>query len=82
MTASQEPLETLSRNGQDPCVLLDEKAAAKLLGYSVRALQNWRLRGGGPKFVKVSNRSIRYRKIELAQWIEERIRASTSQAAA
>ena len=45
--------------------LINEQKAAEFLGYTVRALQNWRLRGGGPKFVKVSSRSIRYRRREL-----------------
>ena len=59
--------------------LLNEKEAAGFLGYSVRALQNWRLRGGGPRFVKVSSRSIRYRRRDLLAWIEEHLRSSTSE---
>lgn len=59
--------------------LVDEREAASILCYSVRALQNWRHRGGGPKFVKVSSRSIRYRRADLMKWIEERTVASTSQ---
>lgn len=58
--------------------LLNEHEAAALLGYTVRALQNWRFRGGGPAFVKVSERSVRYRRRDLASWIESRIRTSTS----
>lgn len=59
--------------------LMDERAAASVLCYSVRALQNWRHRGGGPKFVKVSARSIRYRRRDLLAWIEARTVANTSQ---
>ena len=59
--------------------LMDERAAASVLCYSVRALQNWRHRGGGPKFVKVSARSIRYRRRDLLTWIEARTVANTSQ---
>lgn len=58
--------------------LINEIEAAKFLGYSVRALQNWRVRGGGPKFVKVSARSIRYRRIDLKAWIEARLQSNTS----
>ena len=61
--------------------LIGENEAAAFLGYSVRALQNWRVRGGGPKFVKVSARSIRYRRRDLIAWAEEKLRAHTSQAA-
>lgn len=58
--------------------LVNEKEAAQFLGYTVRALQNWRLRGGGPSFVKVSSRSIRYRLSDLGEWVESRIVSSTS----
>lgn len=59
--------------------LMDEKQAADLLCYSVRALQNWRCRGGGPKYVKVSARSVRYRRRDLLAWIEARTVAHSSQ---
>jgi len=35
--------------------LLTEKEAANLICYSQRALQNWRVRGGGPKYVGQNN---------------------------
>lgn len=59
--------------------LLDERGAADILCYSVRALQNWRYRGGGPRFVKVSGRSVRYRRRDLLAWIDARTVASTSE---
>lgn len=62
--------------------LIDERLAAKFVGYTVRALQNWRVRGGGPRFVKVSSRSVRYRRRDLIEWIESRLRSNTSQDAA
>lgn len=63
----------------DPNQLVDEREAADMLCYSVRALQNWRHRGGGPRFIKVSSRSIRYRRGDLLTWIAERTVANTSQ---
>jgi len=66
-------------NQDDMTRLINEKAAAAFLGYSVRALQNWRYRGGGPKFVKISQRSVRYRRKELIQWAEENIVSSTAE---
>lgn len=60
--------------------LVDEREAASILCYSVRALQNWRHRGGGPDFVKVSSRSVRYRRTDLEKWISERTVSNTSQA--
>lgn len=58
--------------------LIDEREAASILCYSVRALQNWRHRGGGPDFVKVSSRSIRYRRADLDKWIAARTVSNTS----
>lgn len=58
--------------------LIGENEAAIFLGYTVRALQNWRVRGGGPMFVKVSRRSIRYRRRDLIAWAEALLRSSTS----
>jgi predicted DNA-binding transcriptional regulator AlpA len=59
--------------------LINEKKAAELLGYTVRALQGWRVRGGGPAYVKVSSRSIRYRRRDLVAWAEARLKSSTSE---
>ena len=59
--------------------LINENEAANFLGYSVRALQNWRVRGGGPRFVKVSSRSVRYRRRELLEWTECLLRSNSSQ---
>lgn len=59
--------------------LINERVAADFLGYTVRALQNWRVRGGGPNFIKVSSRSIRYRRRDLIAWAESLLVANTSQ---
>ena len=59
-------------------ILLDEKKAADLLGVSVRCLQGWRYRSGGPKYVRISRRCCRYRLADLESWIAQRIATSTS----
>lgn len=59
-------------------VLLTEKQAARVLGFSARTLQGWRFRGGGPRYVSVSPRCVRYRPEDLRQWIEDRLRTSTA----
>ncbi|RYG91017.1 DNA-binding protein [Loktanella sp. IMCC34160] len=61
--------------------MMTEVEAADVLCYTVRALQNWRHRGGGPKFVKVSARSVRYRRRDLLAWINDRTVQHTSEAA-
>ena len=58
--------------------LIDERIAAQFLGYSCRALQNWRTRGGGPPYVKVSARSVRYRRRELMSWAEAKLRSHST----
>lgn len=69
----------MTRNHPSPSeALLDERRAAAYLSVSPRTLRNWRTRGGGPKFVKVSARCIRYRVKDLAEWTERRTRRSTS----
>ena len=58
--------------------LLTERQASALLGVTIRCLQAWRYRGGGPRFIKISNRCVRYRPSDLQQFIEDRVRTSTS----
>ena len=62
----------------DPDALLREEQAADLLGFTRRALQSWRQTGEGPRFVRASARGIRYRRKDLAEWAEDRVRRSTS----
>ncbi len=63
-------------------ILLTETEAAKLLGFSIRTLQKWRMSGDGPKFVRMSARAIRYRRQDLDAFIEARVKQSTSDYAA
>lgn len=66
------------RNINEADSLLTEQQAAALIGFTPRALQGWRCRGGGPIFVRISARAIRYRKCDLIVWIEAKLRSSTS----
>ena len=59
-------------------LLLTEAEAARTIGFTPRFLQERRYRGGGPKFVRVSARAIRYRPEDLEAWAAERLRTSTS----
>ena len=59
--------------------LLTEKQAADLICYTQRALQNWRVRGGGPHYVKVGGRSVRYQRRDVLNWIEAHKRKHSSQ---
>ncbi len=59
-------------------VLINEKLAAEFLGLTVRSMQAARQRGGGSRFIRLSARCIRYRRIDLREWAEAHIRTSTS----
>lgn len=45
-----------------------EAEAAAFLGVKVSTLQAWRVRGGGPRFVRPSHRLIRYTRRDLLAW--------------
>jgi predicted DNA-binding transcriptional regulator AlpA len=58
--------------------LLTTEQAATWLGYKPRMLEARRLRGGGPLYIRISARSVRYRLEDLQRWINSRICSSTS----
>lgn len=55
----------------DPRALLSEAQAAKFLGYSRSSLNQWRVKGKGPEFVKLDTGTVRYRKSVLVEWLEK-----------
>ncbi|WP_425408222.1 helix-turn-helix transcriptional regulator [Hyphococcus sp.] len=59
--------------------LLTESEAADVLGVSPRTLSNWRCRGGGPDYVKMGSKAIRYRLDDLNEFIDDRRQNNTSQ---
>ena len=58
--------------------LLTTGQAAAWLGYTERMLEARRLRGGGPKYVRISARAVRYRFCDLENFVESCLRSSTS----
>ncbi len=58
-------------------VLLTEQRVAQLLQVTVKTLQAWRVRGGGPPFVKVG-RCVRYRLEDVEAYVAASTRRSTS----
>lgn len=59
--------------------LLNEDRVAEFISINPRTLQQWRLKGIGPPFVRISSRCLRYRYRDLLAWVEQRIRTSTSE---
>jgi predicted DNA-binding transcriptional regulator AlpA len=64
------PLEPLER-------LLDERQVSQLIGRAIPTLQKDRIRGTGIRYLKLG-RLVRYRPVDVDQWLSERIRRSTS----
>lgn len=62
--------------------LINEKSAADFLGVTDRFMQHRRQQGGGPRYVVISSRCIRYRRTDLRTWSEARLRTSTSDSGA
>lgn len=58
--------------------LIDENDAAEFLHLTGRTMQAMRQKGGGARFIRISTRCIRYRRIDLRLWAESRMFKSTS----
>ena len=57
--------------------LLTGAEAAERLGVSPRTLEDWRLRGGGPVYIKLGRRLVRYGPDELDAFVAEGARTNT-----
>ena len=60
-----------------PDLLLTTHDAAAYLHLSPRTLENWRLRGGGPRYRKLIHRVV-YTQLDIDTWVEEQSRTCTS----
>ena len=58
--------------------LLNPHEAAAALRLSQHTLKKLRVSGRGPKFIR-ANRSIRYRQSDIEEWLDGRVRQSTSE---
>ncbi len=68
----------LDERGSDGQQLLRQEEVAKILNLSPRTLEAWRHRGGGPRYILLTPRCVRYKKSDLNQFLAERVRTSTS----
>jgi hypothetical protein len=57
--------------------LLTQRDAARTLKLSVRTLERYRVRGGGPKYSKIG-RLVRYNDHDLEAWVASRAVSNTS----
>lgn len=61
--------------------LLDNEQTSSMLGIKPNTLEIWRCKGKGPRFIKLGNEKqspIRYRRTDVAEWIDQQSFASTS----
>lgn len=57
--------------------LISEKEVAKRTSTSARTWQGYRMRGCGPKFIRLSGRCVRYRWSDVATWLDSCARTPT-----
>ena len=69
------PHNTVS--GDPALVLLDQDRLAELLGCSARTLERQRLEGTGIPFCRIG-RLVRYRLLDVSEYLETQRRTSTS----
>ena len=62
-----------------PAALWTEAEAARYLSLTIRSLQSWRLRGGGPPFRKLGRRLVRYHPETVIAWAARDARITTRQ---
>jgi predicted DNA-binding transcriptional regulator AlpA len=53
----------------DP-LLVSESRAAAMIGAAPKTMERWRSRGGGPPFVRIGPRMVRYALADLESWID------------
>lgn len=58
--------------------LLVTKEAARIVKLSPRTLENQRLRGGGPRYIKLGG-AVRYRIQDLEEWIASHTKRNTAE---
>lgn len=58
--------------------LLDQHQVAHILGVSPRTLEDWRVTGHGPDFVKLSYRTVRYELAAIEAFIKGARRGATA----
>jgi predicted DNA-binding transcriptional regulator AlpA len=60
-------------------VVFDTPEAASYVKLAAVTMERYRLTGEGPKFLRLGKKAIRYRVVDLDEWLASRLVASTSQ---
>jgi len=64
----------------DPNAFMDRAMTARYADVTVRFLENRAIKGGGPPFVRVSAKCVKYRKKDVDAWADSLLVGSTSEA--
>ena len=56
--------------GLRPDLFYTSKEVAEILRVSVRTVEGWRATRTGPKFVPASRRMVRYRGVDVLNWLD------------
>jgi excisionase family DNA binding protein len=78
MTRNRRPITHSSGSHTVTPQLLSTKEAARLLGIHYNTMCKWRIRGIGPRFVKVGT-AIRYRESDIEEWLQNRTYSNTTE---
>jgi predicted DNA-binding transcriptional regulator AlpA len=71
----------MTKTEQSIIQVFNENQAARYLGVSAAVLRLWRSQEKGPRHFRAGEKLVRYRKVDLDQWIEGRLSASAPSAA-
>mgnify|MGYP002683314012 CR=1 FL=1 len=69
-------INTIEKNLDDELLTAEEES--RFLKLRPNTLEIWRLKGIGPKFYRISGRTVRYRLSDLMEFVEKSVRTSTS----
>lgn len=56
---------------------LTPEQLAERLSLSTETLANWRLKGGGPSYIKISRQTVRYPLAQVEAWERAKLQRST-----
>lgn len=71
------PMPDAERSRTD---LITPDQAAAILSLNAKVLERWRGTGQGPAYIRLTSKSIRYRREDIDAFVAERVRASTAAA--
>jgi hypothetical protein len=72
-SARPEPKKPVSNGPTLTAGMLTQAEAARFLHIEPRTLEGWRLHRIGPRFIRYSQRCVRYRPQDLQEWLDDQV---------